>query len=194
MSGRLALILAVGLAARAAPESRTARPKGTLPVIAGAVEVVHERIAGHPHVRYDVRESLPASRTIEQLVDAMAERGWTLAELGSLGEDAAWVEEPPLPGAFLSYWENWLRKSPTHQWEGRWRDANKREATFHLSYTCPLEQHGLHSVWVQVWGEVYGGQEADRRARERQRVSEKRQRFKDELCSAGGLKPSLCGK
>lgn len=178
----VALLVTVGAAAGAQP--RVAHSGNRLPVVPGAVDVVHERVGGAPQVRYDVREPLPASETIRQLADAMSKRGWTLADLGSFRDDA------PMLLAHLK----WLGSPVTHSWEGRWRDSQRREAAFHLSYRCPLEQHGLHPVWVQVWGEVYGSQEAEKRTRERQHQTDKQQRIRDELCRAGALTDSFCEK
>jgi hypothetical protein len=199
MNGGVALALTGASVAIAMAQPGTSPSKVALPVLPGAVEVLHERIAGYPQVRYEVREPLPASEAIERLVKAMAEQGWALVELGTFREDPGQLRTVPVPVLrsgipSASLLQLLARLPPTHTWEGRWRDGKGREATFHLSYDCPLEQQGLHSVWVQVWGEAYSRQEADKRARERQRLFEERQRIKDELCRSGVSKPSDCGK
>ena len=199
MNGGVALVLASAFVAIATAQPRTSQSKDALPVLSGAIEVFHTRITGHPQVRYELREPLPAPEAIERLVKAMAEQGWALAEPGTFRGEPGQFRTVPVPvgrsgvpsAALLQLL---ARSATTHMWEGRWRDAKGREATFHLSYDCPLEQQGLHSVWLQVWGEVYGRQEADMRARERQRLFEERQRIKDELCRSGAPKPSDCGK
>jgi hypothetical protein len=144
----------------AAPETASS---GDLPVLPNAVEVVRDTKEKTPFVAYDVRETYPARRTIEALVDAMAKAGWRLAAVG--GFNSSWPQpsdfpQPPGP------WRNW----PTHVWRGRWLGADGREAVFRLTYCCPMEDARMHSVWVQVSGAVYGPHEAAVRDAARQPV------------------------
>jgi len=124
-----------------------------LPILPNAVDVSRHSSTTTPAVSYDIREEYPARQTIGLLVDAMAKGGWTLAEVG--GFKASWPQPsdfprtpgPPLPWA-------------THVWRGRWLAGNGREAELRLTYRCPMEDAGMHSVWVRVAGTVYGPKEA----------------------------------
>jgi hypothetical protein len=173
---RAALLAATALAVLppAAPETASG---GDLPVLPNAVEVVRHTKGKTPFVAYDVRETYPARRTIEALVDAMARAGWRLAEVG--GFKGSWPQPSDFPRA-PGPWRN----EPTHVWRGRWLGADGREVAFRLTYSCPMEDVGMHSVWVQVSGDAYGPQEAAARKAARHRILRE--------CEAGRMTSPEC--
>src|SRR5262245_15747522 len=123
MSGGVAVFLTSGLVAVAMAQPRTPQSKDALPVLSGAVEVFHTRVTGYPQVRYEMRESLPASEAIERLVKAMAEQGWALAERGTFRDELGEFVTVPVPvgrsdapGAALL--QLLARAATTHMWEG----------------------------------------------------------------------------
>jgi hypothetical protein len=156
------LAVAVLLVALEAPDSTASTFQG-LPILPNAVDVVRYPSKTMPGVGYDVREEYPARETIRLLVDAMAKAGWKLAGVG--GFKASWPQSSDLP--ILSPPRQTL---PTHVWRGRWLGPNGQEAEFRLTYACPMEQSGMHSVWVHVGGDVHGPQEAARRRAGRSRI------------------------
>jgi hypothetical protein len=156
------VVAAVVLVALEAPGSAAATFAG-LPILPNAVDVVRHASKTMPGVEYDVREQYPARETIRLLVDAMAKAGWKLAEVG--GFKASWPRSSNLPTPSPP-----KRALPTHFWRGRWLGENGQEAEFRLTYTCPMEESGMHSVWVHVGGDVHGPQEAARRRAARSRI------------------------
>jgi hypothetical protein len=159
----MSMLLAPALLALLPLAGPETAPGGELPVLPNAVEVVRHPKGKTPSVAYDVRETYPALRTIEALVDAMSRAGWRLTEVG--GFKGSWPQPrdfPRPPGR----WPN----LPTHVWQGRWLGTGGREAVFRLTYRCPMEDAGMHSVWVQVSGAVYDAREAAVRNAERRRI------------------------
>jgi hypothetical protein len=156
------LVAAVLTAALEVPGAATVTFAG-LPILPNAVDVVRHPSGAMPAVEYDIREEYPARETIGQLVDAMAEAGWKLAEVG--GFKASWPHPSdwPIPSRPK-------QTMPTHFWRGRWLGKNGQEAEFRLTYACPMEASGMHSVWVHVGGDVHGPQEAARRRAARGRI------------------------
>jgi hypothetical protein len=123
-------------------------------------------------LKYDVKESLPATATLAFIVDGLKREGWT-----------------PMLDSDLPRYENsslvhgWHDPAPEsldaglHIWSARWRDADGNEVVYSLTYVCPLEQHGLHASYVGVAAWYYSREEA-RRARlqtdqEMERVSQR---------------------
>ncbi len=49
---------------------------------------------------------------------------------------------------------------PTHFWVGRWRGPHGHMAVLRLTYTCPMEAAGMHSVWVRVSARIYNRAQA----------------------------------
>jgi hypothetical protein len=133
-----------------------------LPILPNAVDVVRHPGA-MPAVEYDVREQYPAPQTIGALVDAMSRAGWKLAEVG--GFKGSWPQPGDWPAPSLP-----KQSMPTHVWRGRWVGKKGREAEFRLTYACPMEASGMHSVWVHVGGDVHGPREAARRKAARGRI------------------------
>jgi hypothetical protein len=174
--GVLASATALVMLQAAVPEPATGP---SLPVLPMAVEVVRRGSATTPSVAYDIRETYPAPQTIGLLVDAMAKRGWRLAEVG--GFRGSWPQPSDLPtgpgaGGHL----------PTHVWRGRWLGGGGREAEFRLTYRCPMETSGMHSVWVHVSGVAYGPKEAAIRHAARRRILDE--------CEAGRTVSPECEK
>jgi hypothetical protein len=160
---------------------QAARPQAAavaeLPVLPNAVDVVRDPKTTTPSVAYDIRETYPAPQTIRALVDAMAKAGWRLAEVS--GFRGSWPQPsdfPSPPGP--------RRDGPTHVWQGRWLGAGGREAVFRLTYTCPMEDAGMHSVWVQVSGVVSDPKDAAVRNAARRRLLQE--------CEAGGTVRPEC--
>lgn len=143
MAGLVAAVLVTALEAPA-PAAGAA---GGLPILPGAVDVVRHASRTMRSVEYDIREPYPARETIGLLVDAMAKAGWRLAEVG--GFQSPW----PQPGDWPSPLPP-TRTPPTHAWRGRWLGEDGREAELRLTYVCPMEASGMHSVWVHVAGVV----------------------------------------
>ena len=156
----------LALAAPAAGGNQAAKLALTLPVVPGAVDTVRRVTVAIPSVEYEVRESYPAPRTIAQLVDAMSKAGWKLAGVG--GFKASWPQPSDMPASGFGE----LRDSATHFWVGRWQGPGGYEAVFRLWYRCPMEAAGMHSVWVRVWGGIYGPEEAAREQAWRKRIRE----------------------
>ena len=181
-------VLAVMLA-RGATAPRTAS-EGVLPVVPGAVDVVPSKAQGLASIQYDVRESYPAPKTIGHLVDAMSQRGWKLIELGAFRPALGIVRPSRMASpSDLRRLNSLLGR--THVWDAWWRDAEGRGVAFHLEYRCPMEEKGMHSVWVHVAGVLYAPQEAGLQESERRRI-------RDERCQHGrelGLPPDpTCAK
>ena len=156
------LVAAFLIAALDVPGSAAATFAG-LPILSNAVDVVRHASKTMPAVEYDVREQYPARETIGLLVDAMAKAGWKLAEVGGFKESWPNPSDMPIPSRPK-------QTLPTHFWRGRWLGENGQEAEFRLTYACPMEIAGMHSVWVHVGGDVHGPQEAARRRAARSRI------------------------
>jgi hypothetical protein len=152
---------------------------GSLPVLPGALGVVRHSSATTASVEYDIREQYPARQTIGLLVDAMAKGGWKLGEVG--GFKGSWPEPTDWPTA-----PGMKRAWPTHVWRGRWQAADGREAELRLTYSCPMERAGMHSVWVRVSGVVYGPKEAALRNAAHRRILKE--------CEAGQTVSPECEK
>ena len=133
-----------------------------LPILPKAVDVVRHP-GPMPAVEYDVREQYPAPQTIGALVDAMSKAGWRLAEVGGFKGTWPHPSDWPIPSRPKQL-------VPTHFWRGRWVGKNGREAELRLTYACPMEASGMHSVWVHIVGDVHGPQEAARRKAARDRI------------------------
>jgi hypothetical protein len=153
----LTAALVLAMQASGGPQPEVANDAGLLPIVAGAVDVVRRATGGAPSVEYEVRDPYPASRTLGHLVDAMARSGWKLVKVS--GFKLAWPQPADLPAAGWGVNQH----LPTHVWEGRWQGREGRQAVFTLSYTCPMEAAGMHSVWVRVRGGIHGSEEAARR-------------------------------
>ncbi len=159
MAGLIAAVLAAVIEV---PGAATATFAG-LPILPCAVDVVRYPSKTMPSVTYDVREQYPARETIRRLVDGMAEAGWKLAEVGGFRSSWPQMDDWPIPSRPR-------QTLPTHFWRGRWLGKNGQEAEFRLTYACPMEASGMHSVWVHVGGDVHGPQEAARRKAARSRI------------------------
>ncbi len=160
--GTLGSAIALTMLQAAALEPATA---ANLPALPNAVDVVRKSTSTTSWVAYDVREAYPALQTIGLLVEAMSKAGWKLAEVG--GFKASW----PAPADFTPPQRprpDW----PTHVWRGRWLGRGGQEAEFRLTYSCPMESAGMHSVWVRISGAVYGAKEAALRDAARRRILE----------------------
>jgi hypothetical protein len=179
-AGRLALAIVLGgVAAGRGADVNT----GPLLVVPGAEQVqVHGSNGGALSIEFDVREPYPALKTIGFLVDTLAKRGWKIAMPGVFGPPRLTLGPGPLAEARPGF----------HAWEGRWRNAAGHEITYKLIYECPLEQYGMHSVFLHAFGYWYDKKKADQRETNRQREHA-------EFCS--GLRKrnpemaeTLCGK
>ncbi len=171
------LVLALAFAAAQPPEARKTDSQTILPVVPDALDLTQSESQGGTSVEYAVRESYPARKTIAYLMDRMAQRGWKVTEVGMF-RPPQWTLVPPVQPSRQNI-SGVLRATPvaSHVWQGWWRDASGRGATLELEYRCPMEEQGLHSVWLYVRGTVYGPAEAARQQAERKRVH-------DELCQA----------
>lgn len=114
-----------------------------LPVPAGAVDVVRTDRLDAPSVECLVREPYPATGTIDFLMRAMAERGWTL-----IAADGFAPSPWPEPGGVGPH------SVATHTWNARWRNGKGRQAAFWLDYRCPMEASRMHSIWLRVRGGI----------------------------------------
>ena len=160
MAGLVTVVLLVALET---PGGAVVVTFAGLPILPNAVDVVRHPSRTVPAVEYDIREQYPARQTIGQLVDAMAQAGWKLAEVG--GFKASWPHSSDFPIPSRP-----KQTLPTHFWRGRWLGENGQEAEFRLTYACPMESSGMHSVWVHIGGDVHGPQEAARRRAARGRI------------------------
>jgi hypothetical protein len=185
------LTVALALAMTQQVAAPKAESRSVLPVVPGAVDVTQRAAQGATSVEYDVRESYPAPKTIAYLMEAMAHRGWKVTEVGMF-RPPQWTLVGPVKPSRRSM-SDLMHATPvrSHVWEAWWRDPSGRGVTFELEYNCPMEQQGLHSVWVHVRGSLYGPEEAARQDAERKRVH-------DALCQAArdsGLPPEpTCAK
>jgi len=153
------LLLTIGSVAQ--PGSPQA-PGGPLPVPAEAADIVARGSRDAPTIEYLVRESYPALRTIDFLMQSMSQGGWKLVEVDGFAP-APWPE-PYASGRGAT---------ATHTWNARWRNQRGREAGFWLDYRCPMESSRMHSTWVRVRGgilsvAVAARLRADRKIREEQ--------------------------
>lgn len=145
--GVLILSLAAGAVEAAEGESlyenwRVLPPK--------AHDVVHGNNISGAWLRYDVRESYPATLTTAFIVDAMSAWGWTLYDSSSF-------EHPPphTDGPFDRFLRPIYEKLGTHVWLARWRKPDLDEVVYRLVYSCAFERLGMHSVWAQVCGQRF---------------------------------------
>ena len=167
----------------------TAADVAPLPVVPDAEQVVAHTDKETASVEFDVRDPYPALKTIDYLVRTLGARGWTLA-VPARFESPSPAERPIGARVYRG----------RHVWVARWHDPAGNETTYQLVYDCPLEQHGMHSVFVHASGSRYGKQEAERRAAERERSAEaERERKRAEFCSEIRLQSPqtaklLCGR
>ena len=152
----MTLPVAILAVAALAPARQAVQLALTLPIVPGAVEVKRHLSSATPSVEYQVRESYPAPQTIAQLVDLMAKAGWKQAEGG--GFHGSWPKPAELATSRIGRRALW----PVHLWFGRWQGPGGHEALFRLTYSCPMEAAGMHSVWIQVSGAVYDPESAAR--------------------------------
>jgi hypothetical protein len=151
-----------------------AEDSGPLPVVPGAEQVTTETSRGTTSVEFDVREPYPALKTINYLMKALAERGWKVALPGTFESPESDPARVPVAEQHRGH----------HVWEGRWHDAMGNETVYRVVYDCPLEQHGMHSVYAHASGIRYGKGEAEKREAERQRALEaERRRRREEFCA-----------
>jgi hypothetical protein len=179
------LTVALALAMTQQVGAPKAESRSVLPVVPEAVDVTQRVSLGVTSVEYDVLESYPAPKTIAYLIEAMAQRGWKATEVGTF-RPPQWTLVGPIKPSPRNLLEI-MQATPvrSHVWEAWWRDPAARGVTLELAYNCPMEQQGLHSVWLHVRGSLYSPEEAARRYAERKRVH-------DALCQAvrdGGLPP-----
>jgi hypothetical protein len=113
-------------------------------------------------VEYDVKEAYPAAKTMEYLIVALRERGWAFRDFRASRPSAQAATSLP---------------QPAHLWEGWWRDGAGNEIAFTIASKCPMEQFGMHSLYVHVVGVQYGKEEAARR--EARREAERKARQKE---------------
>jgi hypothetical protein len=145
-----------------------------LPVVPGAEQVTTGTSRGRTSVEFDVREPYPALKTIDYLMKALAERGWKVAIPGTFQTPEPDAARVPVAEQHRGH----------HIWEGRWHDATGNEIVYRLAYDCPLEQHGMHSVYAHASGTRYGRVEAEKSEAERQRALEaERRRKRDAFCA-----------
>ena len=167
-AGTLFLVAAYSIGHAAAEHS------GPLPVVPGAEQVTAQTTRGTASVEFDVREPYPALKTIDYLMKALAERGWKVALPGTF-------QSPEPDPARVPVAE---RHRGRHIWEGRWHDSSGNEIVYRLVYDCPLEQHGMHAVYLHASGVRYGKVEAEKREAERQRALAAERRRKHEAFCA----------
>jgi hypothetical protein len=167
-ASKLFLVAAYSIGRAAAEDS------AALPFVPGAEQVTTQTSRGTTSVEFDVREPYPALKTIDYLMKALAERGWKVALPGAF-------ESPEVDPARVPFAE--LHRGH-HVWEGRWHDGVGNEIVYRLVYDCPLEQHGMHSVYAHASGMKYGKVEAEKREAERQRALEAERRRKREAFCA----------
>jgi hypothetical protein len=177
--------VALALAMTQQVEAPKAERRSVLPVVPEAVDVTRRVSPGATSVEYDVLESYPAPKTIAYLIEAMAHRGWKVSEVGTF-RPPQWTLVGPIKPSPRNL-QGILRATPvrSHIWVGWWRDPAGRGVTLDLAYYCPMEEQGLHSVWLHVRGSLYSPEEAARQYAERKRVH-------DALCQAvreGDLPP-----
>jgi hypothetical protein len=144
-----------------------------LPIAPGAEDVRASAGDGIASVEYDVKDPYPSVKTIDFLVAALRERGWSISDLGG--------HLPPGPPAIE------LPRT-AHRWEARWRDPAGNEIAFTLTSNCPMERYGMHSVYIHVAGVQYGKAEAARREADRQK------RAKGRCASLRGLEALVWAK
>ena len=167
----VAAVLVVTLAG-GATLPRTAK-QSVLPVLPGAVDVAWSPVQEPTSVQYDVREPYPAPKTIGRLVDSMSERGWKLIEFGAFRPEVS-ILTPSKSGPASDLKRLSALIGKTHVWDAWWRDADGRGVAFHLEYYCPMEEQGMHSVWVHVAGVLYPRKEAALQEAERRRIHDQR--------------------
>lgn len=170
-------MLTIGAAAQA---GSSPGPSASLPVPGDATDVVAGGTREGPTIEYLVRESYPAVRTIDFLMQSMSKGGWKLIEADGFAP-APWPDSYAIgPGA-----------TATHTWRARWRNESGRQAGFWLDYRCPMESSRMHSVWVRARGGILRAASV-RRLETEQRI---RQEQACENAKAAGLPADpRCGR
>ena len=121
-----------------------------LVVAPGASDVARTQEEGRATVTYVVRDPAPARKTLRFLTAGLAAKGWRPLQ-GTTGADQSLPDHSGQPPG-----------GATHIWAAGFRDDEGNQVYYSLLRRCPLEQHGLHSVYLEVTGAFYRGDVAAR--------------------------------
>jgi hypothetical protein len=136
----LAIFLGSLVWAEESPESEA------LLVAPGALDVAHTHGGGTATIRYLVRDESPGKDTLLLITEELVGRGWRpLSTSGDLAPDQS-RRDGMTSG---------VARFATHVWWAGFGDGQGNEVYYSLVRRCPLEQHGLHSVYLQVTGTFY---------------------------------------
>jgi hypothetical protein len=138
----------------------------------GAVEVARSQGVGEATVEYLVRDESPGTKTLIFITSALQEEGWRP------DPDARGLTPPQVPSRDTSSADH---VAGTHTWWAAFRNDDGDEVHYSLIRRCPLEQHGLHSVYLRVVGSYFRKDVAAQRRAEAHQATHgpKRRKEKD---------------